>query len=106
MIPGFTQALVKMQRGGKYKVLIPAELATATRQAGEIPANTDLTFEIELLDFKQGRDRTAACDDAADAAAGQAQGRARRSAASADAGRPIPQKGEVRRCRVSFPVQI
>lgn len=52
MIPGFTKALEQMQRGGKYKVFIPAKLAYGDRQAGEIPPNTDLTFEIELIDFK------------------------------------------------------
>jgi FKBP-type peptidyl-prolyl cis-trans isomerase FkpA len=52
VIPGFTKALEQMQRGGKYKVLIPSELAYGNKQVGEIPANTDLTFEIELLDFK------------------------------------------------------
>lgn len=52
VVPGFTKALEQMQRGGKYKVLIPAELAYGDRQAGEIPPNTDLTFEIELLDFR------------------------------------------------------
>lgn len=52
VVPGFTKALEQMQRGGKYKVQIPAELAYGEKQAGEIPPNTDLTFEIELLDFK------------------------------------------------------
>ncbi|WP_374531414.1 FKBP-type peptidyl-prolyl cis-trans isomerase [Novosphingobium sp.] len=52
VIPGFTKALEQMQRGGKYKVKIPAKLAYGDRQAGEIPPNTDLTFEIELIDFK------------------------------------------------------
>ncbi len=52
VVPGFTKALVQMQRGGKYKVLIPSELGYGAHQAGPIPPNTDLTFEIELLDFK------------------------------------------------------
>lgn len=52
VVPGFSKALVKMQRGGKYKVEIPSELAYGDKAVGEIPANTDLTFEIELIDFK------------------------------------------------------
>lgn len=52
VVPGFTKALVKMQRGGKYKVQIPSELAYGDNAVGEIPANTDLTFEIELIDFR------------------------------------------------------
>jgi FKBP-type peptidyl-prolyl cis-trans isomerase FkpA len=51
-IPGFTQALLKMQRGGKYKVHIPANLAYGEKAQPGIPANSDLDFEVELLDFK------------------------------------------------------
>lgn len=51
-IPGFTQALEQMQRGGKYKISIPAALGYGDKQAGEIPPNSDLIFEVELLDFK------------------------------------------------------
>lgn len=52
VVPGFTKALEKMQRGGKYKVHIPSELGYGDKASGPIPANTDLDFEIELLDFK------------------------------------------------------
>lgn len=52
VVPGFTKALEQMQKGGKYKVLIPSELAYGDKAAGEIPPNTDLSFEIELIDFK------------------------------------------------------
>lgn len=52
VVPGFTKALMQMQRGGKYTVLIPSELAYGNKQAGEIPPNTDLTFDIELIDFR------------------------------------------------------
>lgn len=52
VVPGFTMALEQMQRGGKYKVEIPSELAYGDKQAGPIPPNTDLTFEIELIDFR------------------------------------------------------
>lgn len=52
LVPGFTKALEQMQRGGKYKVEIPSELAYGDEQVGEIPPGSDLTFEIELLDFK------------------------------------------------------
>src|SRR5690606_6369540 len=53
MLPGFRDAVVKMQRGGKYVAGIPASLAYgATPPPGSpIPANADLTFEIELIDF-------------------------------------------------------
>jgi len=53
-VPGFSKALMKMQRGGKYMVEIPSALAYgANPPAGSaIPANADLKFEVELLDYK------------------------------------------------------
>ena len=36
VIPGFTKALEKMQRGGKYKVFIPAALGYGDKAAGEL----------------------------------------------------------------------
>lgn len=53
-VPGFSKALLKMQRGGKYEVEIPAELAYGAHpQPGSpIPPNADLKFEVELVDFK------------------------------------------------------
>ncbi|WP_395331632.1 FKBP-type peptidyl-prolyl cis-trans isomerase [Novosphingobium sp. BL-8H] len=52
VIPGFGKAMVKMQRGGKYDVEIPAALGYGPKGAGPIPPNSDLKFEIELIDFK------------------------------------------------------
>ena len=52
VVPGFAKALEQMQRGGKYRVEIPSELGYGDKQAGEIPPNTDLTFDVELIDFK------------------------------------------------------
>ena len=52
VIPGFTKALEQMQKGGKYKVHIPAKLAYGEKGGGPIPPNADLDFEIELIDFK------------------------------------------------------
>jgi FKBP-type peptidyl-prolyl cis-trans isomerase FkpA len=59
VIPGFAEGLGKMQRGGKYVIEIPAEKAYGAEekrnpQTGEvvIPANSDLVFEVELIDYK------------------------------------------------------
>jgi FKBP-type peptidyl-prolyl cis-trans isomerase FkpA len=57
MVPGFREAAVQMQKGGKYEVFIPAAKAYGEQgrmnpQTGEgVPPNADLTFEIELVDF-------------------------------------------------------
>jgi FKBP-type peptidyl-prolyl cis-trans isomerase FkpA len=55
VVPGFSRALLQMQRGGRYLVKIPAKLGYGDRAVGPIPANSDLTFEIELLDFMNAR---------------------------------------------------
>lgn len=53
MIPGFRDAVLKMQKGGKYTVKIPAAMAYGSNPppGSPIPADADLTFEIELIDF-------------------------------------------------------
>ena len=53
MLPGFKEAVVKMQKGGKYEVTIPAEKAygASPPPGSPIPANANLKFDIELLDF-------------------------------------------------------
>jgi FKBP-type peptidyl-prolyl cis-trans isomerase FkpA len=52
MIPGFAQGLKQMQVGGKYRLFIPSSLAYGSTAQGPIPANSDLTFDVELLDVK------------------------------------------------------
>jgi len=51
-VPGFSKALKKMQRGGKYKIVIPPEEGYGDQAAGPIPANSTLYFDVELLDFR------------------------------------------------------
>jgi FKBP-type peptidyl-prolyl cis-trans isomerase FkpA len=59
VVPGFSEALKLMQRGGQYKVWIPGSLGygespPSNPQTGEpvIPANATLIFEVEMLDFR------------------------------------------------------
>ena len=51
VIPGIQQAVIRMQKGGKYRARVPARLGYGDRAAGPIPANSDLWFEVELIDF-------------------------------------------------------
>lgn len=59
VVPGFSEGLKIMQRGGKYRLWIPAELGYGPEdqrnpQTGQvaIPGGSELTFDVELLEFK------------------------------------------------------
>ena len=52
VIPGFTEGLKLMSRGAIFRICIPAALGYGAKATGPIPANSDLVFQIELLDFK------------------------------------------------------
>ena len=51
VIPGFAEALTKMQKGGRYKIRIPSALGYgATPQPGSpIPPNADLEFDVHVV---------------------------------------------------------
>jgi FKBP-type peptidyl-prolyl cis-trans isomerase FkpA len=51
VIPGFAEALTKMQKGGRYRVQIPSELGYgASPQPGSpIPPNSDLEFDVHIV---------------------------------------------------------
>ncbi len=52
VIKGWVEALQLMSVGDKWKLTIPADLAYGARAAGDIPANSVLVFEVELLEIK------------------------------------------------------
>lgn len=49
VIPGWTEALQLMKTGDKWAIFIPAHLGYGPRSMGDIPANSDLVFQVELL---------------------------------------------------------
>lgn len=49
VIPGWVEALQLMSEGSRWKLYIPAKLAYGEQQAGPIPVNSTLVFEIELI---------------------------------------------------------
>ena len=51
VIPGFAEALQKMQKGGRYKFRIPAALGygASPPPGGPIPPNADLDFDVNVV---------------------------------------------------------
>jgi FKBP-type peptidyl-prolyl cis-trans isomerase FkpA len=51
VIPGFAEALTKMQKGGRYRIHIPAKLAYGSTPppGSPIPPNADLDFDVSVV---------------------------------------------------------
>lgn len=59
VVPGFSEGLKVMQRGGQYRLWIPAGIGYGSQdqrnpQTGEvaIPGGSELIFDVDLLEFK------------------------------------------------------
>ena len=52
VIKGFSEGLQMIGKTGIVRLCIPAAMAYGAEASGPIPANSDLVFQVELLDFK------------------------------------------------------
>lgn len=52
LIPGFKDGLLLMPAGSKFMFYIPPEIGYGSRQVGQIPPNSVLIFEVELLEVQ------------------------------------------------------
>ncbi|MGA3007296.1 MAG: FKBP-type peptidyl-prolyl cis-trans isomerase [Opitutaceae bacterium] len=51
VIPGWTEGLQLINKGGQIKLYIPANLAYGDQEQSGIPAGSTLIFDIELIDI-------------------------------------------------------
>ncbi len=51
VVPGFSEGLKLMSKGGKYRLWIPAKIGYGDKAQGPIPANATLVFDVTLIDF-------------------------------------------------------
>lgn len=51
VVPGWTEGLQKINKGGKIKLYIPPQLGYGDRGQGQIPPGSTLIFEVELIDI-------------------------------------------------------
>lgn len=52
VIPGFSQGMQMLAKGGIARFCIPAAMGYGAQESGPIPANSDLVFQVELIDYK------------------------------------------------------
>ena len=52
VIAGFSQGLQMLAKTGVARFCIPAAMGYGAQESGPIPANSDLVFQVELLDYK------------------------------------------------------
>ena len=53
MIAGFTEGVQKMKVGDKAVLFIPSHLGYGERGGGPIPPNSDLIFELEMVEIQK-----------------------------------------------------
>ena len=52
VVPGFGEGLQLVPKGGIMRICLPAALGYGAQATGPIPANSDLVFQIELVDSR------------------------------------------------------
>jgi FKBP-type peptidyl-prolyl cis-trans isomerase (trigger factor) len=52
-IDGLSQGIVGMREGGRRRITVPPELGYGNEKVGNIPANSTLEYEIELIEVKK-----------------------------------------------------
>ena len=53
LVPGMEQGIVGMKVGGVRRITIPPELGYGARAMGDLPPNSTLIFEVELVAMQE-----------------------------------------------------
>ncbi len=69
LIDGFLNGFKGMREGGRRKIFIPAALGYGANGQGDIPANSDLLFEVTLFELKEAPEQMKKAAAEAEAAA-------------------------------------
>ncbi|MDU8925503.1 FKBP-type peptidyl-prolyl cis-trans isomerase [Pasteurellaceae bacterium LIM206] len=57
VIPGWVEGLQLIKKGGKIELVIPPSLAYGDQDVGQIPANSTLHFDVEVLDVNPSKSK-------------------------------------------------
>ena len=60
VIPGFAEGIKLMPKGSIYRICVPAAQGYGAEDKGPIPANSNLVFQVELLDMRSAAEVEAA----------------------------------------------
>ena len=52
VMQGWNLGIAGMKGGGKRRLMVPSELGYGKKRVGVVPPNTDLIFEVELLEVR------------------------------------------------------
>jgi FKBP-type peptidyl-prolyl cis-trans isomerase len=52
VVEGWKEGIPGMKVGGKRKLIVPPKLGYGSQEQAKIPPNSELTFEVELVDVK------------------------------------------------------
>lgn len=53
LFPGLEEGFSLLRKGEKARLIIPSKLAFGDKGAGPIPANTDIMFDVEIMDVQK-----------------------------------------------------
>ena len=71
MIPGFSEAMQKMQEGGRYRIRLPPALAYGSSPPPGMPRDAALNFEVHIVKVAPGAAAMLAAQQAQGAQGGQ-----------------------------------